>query len=579
MSYQTDLQPLDLDLDIEALERAVAPTPAERLDRVRTALVLWLRRQWLDLSILLALVAGAVVVHARGMYTSPARFDDEGTYTAYAWAVEYLHRLGHYTYWYAHPPLGQLQMALYDTVTNAFDRLPYAVATGRELALVCKVVAVVLLFRLARRLGFQRATAALAVLMFSLSPLAVYFQRTALLDNLVTPWLLAAFFFAASPRRSVVAAAGSAACFAIAVLTKETALLFMPSVVLLFWQHTDRRNRKFTATIFLTVVSLLGALYPLYALIKNELWAGPGHVSLQWAVQWQLFERVGSGSIFDPNSTAHSVVSTWLSLDRPSCLVCLAAIVPGLLFRRTRAVALAFAIQVSSLLRDGYLPYPFVIAMIPFAALTIAGVVDVLWQWSRLSERLPRLVGPGRTESMVGVLARTAAGAAVLGGVAVFALTVAGPWRYGLQDLSTHDRDAGKSNALSWLESNTEPQQRIVVDDAFWVDLVRHGHPDKRVIWFTKLDVDRDVALPKKDAWRHIDYVVLDRQDALSVHLNDDFTPSHDTTSLFPTLGQAIGHGRIVARFGEAADRVLVWRVMPGAPATSSARVERGVSP
>ncbi len=567
MSNHTELPPLDLDLDLEALERALAPTPAERLGHLRERAQAWLRRNWRDLSVVSVLVLVAAVVHARGMYDSPARFDDEGTYTTYAWSVQHLHKLAHYTYWYAHPPLGQLQMALYNIVTDSFARLPYAVATGRELAFVCKLVSVVVMFRLARRLDYSMLTAVLATVMFSLSPLAVYFGRTALLDNLVTPWLLLAFFFAASPRRSIWAAAGSAACFAVAVLTKETALLFMPAVLLLFWQRTDRRNRKFTLTMFMAVVSLMGLLYPLYALIKNELWAGPGHVSLQGAIQWQLFNRTGSGSIFDPGSTAHHVVVTWLDLDRWSCLLCLLAIVPGLLFKRTRAVALAFTIQVTSLLRSGYLPYPFVIAMIPFAVLTFAGVVDVVWKWSRMSQRLStrsfRTVVRRAPESLVAAGARSATGMALAVGLVVAALMMAGPWRYALQDLWTHDRDSGKASALSWLESNTRPQDTLVVDDAFWVDLVRHGHPRSKVIWFTKLDVDKDVALPVKGAWRRIDYLLLDRQDTLSLHLNDDLTPSPDTRAQFPTIGRALDHSRLVASFGEPQDRALIWRISP----------------
>lgn len=562
MNHPTTLPPLDVELDLAALERAVAPTPAERLVWLRQGLAVRLHKDRVDLGLLTLLLAVAGVVHARGMYTSPARFDDEGTYTAYAWAVPNLHQLAHYTYWYAHPPLGQLQMGLYNVVTDAFGRLPYAVATGREFALVCKLIAIVLMFRLARRLGFGRFTTALAVCLFSLSPLAVYFQRTALLDNLVTPWLLAAFFFACSPRRSIWAAAASAACFAVAVLSKETALLFMPALVLLFWQHTDPRNRKFTLTMFATVVSLLGMLYPLYALIKNELWAGPDHVSLQWAIQWQLFQRAGSGSIFDAGSTAHTVVTTWLSLDRWTCIACLLAIVPGLILTRTRAVALAFAIQVSSLLRSGYLPYPFVIAMIPFAVLTFAGVVDVLWKWSQVSQRLPwRRAARSERGGVLGQMARLGTGIAVATGLLVLASVIFTPWRYGLLDLWTHDRDAGKASALSWLKSETSPGQTLVVDDAYWVDLVRQGHPRDKVIWFTKLDVDKDVKLPATDPWRRIDYIVLDHQDALSVHLNSDLTPSKDTTSQFPTLGQALLHGSIVASFGEPQDRVMVWRV------------------
>jgi hypothetical protein len=570
VSNRLELPPLDLDLDLEALERAVAPTPRERLDRCWDAGRARLRRGWQDVLAVAGLLVVGGFVHARGMYRSPARIDDEGSYTAYAWSVEHLHQLAHYTYWYAHPPLGQLQMATWNILTDAFDRLPYAVATGREFAFVCKLVAIVLLYLLGRRLGFRRTTAAVAVAMFSLSPLAVYFQRTALLDNIVTPWLLAAFWFAASPRRSTWAAAGCASAFAVAVLTKETALLFMPALLLLFWQFSDRRNRRFTTTMLMAVMSLSGLTYPLYALLKHELLIGPGHVSLEWAIKWQLFGRTGSGSIFDPTSTAHSVVGTWLALDPGSCLAAVACAVPGLLARRTRAVALALTIQLASLLRNGYLPYPFVVAMIPFAALTVAGVVDALWDWSGLTLR------PSGRRGLTGALRRlrvtpfrALVGLAVLAVSAGSLVSVVGPWRYGIEDLWHRDADAGKAAAMSWLLTSKSPRDVLVVDDADWVDLVRHGHPRSRVIWFTKLDVDRDVRLPARAPWRAIDYILLDHQDALSVHLNADWSASKETLSLFPTLGRAISHSKVVASFGAPADRVVVRRVVAPHPPVS----------
>ena len=302
-----------------------------------------------------------------------------------------LGKLSHYTYWYAHPPLGWIQIAGWTTLTDGFGRAPYAVAAVREFMFVAKLVDIVLLYALTRRLRLGRVSAVLAVLLFSLSPLALYFTRAALLDNVVTPWLLAAFLIAAAPRRSLLGAAASAACMAVAVLTKETALLYLPAVLVLFLQRADRRNRRFTLTLFTTVFVLLCAAYPLYALTKNELLAGPGHVSLEWAVRWQLFDRTGSGDIFDPNSTAHAVIRSWMQLDPWLPKLALVALLPALVMRRTRAVAIAFALQVVQLFRNGYLPYPYVIAMLPFGALIVAAVLGracgALWfpaqPWAR----------------------------------------------------------------------------------------------------------------------------------------------------------------------------------------------------
>jgi hypothetical protein len=56
-------------------------------------------------------------------------------------------------------------------------------------------------------------------------------------------------------------------------------------------------------------------LYPLFAILKNALFPGPGHVSLVWAVQRQLFERGNSGSPLRPHSRAYMAVADWLQRD------------------------------------------------------------------------------------------------------------------------------------------------------------------------------------------------------------------------------------------------------------------------
>jgi Dolichyl-phosphate-mannose-protein mannosyltransferase len=587
-AYDLELPPLDLSLE--------GPPPAESTPGPDRSLRqrLWRRLvdNKLDLAIVAVLMVIGGVVHYRGMYTSPARFDDEGTYTAYAWAVQNWHVLGHYTYWYAHPPLGWIQIALWTWTTHGFERAPYAVGAAREFMFVCKLASIALLYGLATRLGFGRVGRVLAVLIFALSPLAVYFTRAALLDNVVTPWLIASFFFAASPRRSVRGAAASAACLAAAVLSKETALLYLPAVVLLLVQHTDRRNRRFALTMFASWFFVICAAYPLYALIKNELLIGPGHVSLEWAVRWQLFGRTGSGSIFNPKSTAHAVIRSWLEQDKVLPRLSLVVAVPGLLIRRTRAAAAAFVIQVVQLLRGGYLPYPYVIAMIPFAALTVAGVIDRLWDLGR-APRLSRDTGPvrsgwyrrslvflggralwipvltvplaERTRSRIRLAWRglvTVAGAWLI-------LLVVGAWTPPLHDLHTNNRDAGKAQALSWLESHVDHSDYLVVDDSFWVDLVEAGHPADHVVWFTKLDVDKDVRIPGDHQWAGISYVVLDHQDDLSVHVQGDGKPSKDTLTLFPTLGKALLYSRVVASFGTGLDAVTIRRVDPSLATTT----------
>jgi hypothetical protein len=589
--YDRTLQPLDIGLYEQ--DHEIAPFLAGLRARVGP----WLQRHRVDLITVSLLTLLGALVHAAGMYASPARFDDEGTYTAYAWAVQYWHQLSHYTYWYAHPPLGWLQIAGWTSLTDGFDRAPYAIAAAREFMFVCKLVSIPVLYLLARRLGFGLTGRVLAVLIFSFSPLAVYFTRAALLDNVVTPWLLASFWFAASPRRSVRGAVFSAVAFSVATLTKETALLYLPAVLMLLWQFSDRRNRRFTVGLFGATFFLICLMYPMFALIKNELMIGPGHVSMEWAIRWQLFERTGSGDIFEPTSTAHAVIRSWVDLDPWLPRLSLLLVLPGLLLRRTRAIAFAFALQLVQLLRNGYLPYPYVIAMIPFAALSIAGVVDAAVGSGRRTElveeevdqldELWRRSGPaptlaerllGGVQSFLGLdpawqpaYGRGRALAGLRAGSRMIALvlsiwlisTVSTAWSFPLNDLRTHSRDAGKAAALAWVQHNVPRSAYLVVSDSLWVDLVRSGFPASHVIWFTKLDVDPDVRLPSRPQWAAIDYVVVDKQDDLSLHVQNDGKPSQDTLDLTPTLGRALAHSRLVQRFGQDPDSMTVRRVDP----------------
>jgi 4-amino-4-deoxy-L-arabinose transferase-like glycosyltransferase len=189
------------------------------------------------------------------------------------------HQLSHYTYWYDHPPLGWIQIAGYAWLTGAWSRAPYAVAVGREFMLVVDVLACALLFLLARRLSFRRWAAAAAVVLFAAAPVALHFHRMVFLDNIEMMWIIAALALAASGRRSLGSAAGSAICLSVAVLTKETAAILAPFVLYMLWQHSDVRTRRYRIAAFATLAGALTLFYPMYALLKNELFEGPGRAA------------------------------------------------------------------------------------------------------------------------------------------------------------------------------------------------------------------------------------------------------------------------------------------------------------
>ena len=482
---------------------------------------------------LLVLLVAAAVVHAVGMFDTPMRVDDEGTYVAQAWAVQHWGELAHYTYWYDHPPVGWIQIAAWTWLTDAFDRAPNAVAAGRELMLVLKVVGCALLWVLARRLRLRPAAALAAVALLAFSPLAIAFTRMVFLDNVATPWLLGAFALALAPRRGLAAAGASGLCFSVAVLSKETTLLLAPALLWQLWMHHHASTRRMAGAVTVGVMAVVGVMYPLFALLKGELLPGPGHVSLVSAVHWQLFVREGSGMVLDPTSAANGVVDTWLRLD-PLLLAAATAVIPiGLVVRRLRPVTLAYVIQLALLvLRDGYLPYPYVIGMLPFAALMIGGAADALI-------RLPQILVPRSTRLRQWVVA----GTAVVVAAAALGITVP-TWHSGVSTQLHADEDAGMREAGQWVIDNVPRDQQVIVDDALWVDLVNAGFdPQRSVIWFYKLDLDPAIKLP--DGWRGVEYAVLAGAPEQYAHL--------------PRVKKVLQHSSVVARFGEKQHAVTVY--------------------
>lgn len=234
--------------------------------------------------------------------------DDEGTYVAEAWAMVYPHHLSHYTYWYDHPPLGWATIALWAWMTDGFHRVARAVMVGREVMWLATLVSCAMIYVLARRLRFRRVSAAAAVLLFGLGPLDIWYHRMVSLDNLATMWTLAAFAIAASRRQSLAAAFWSGFCFAAATLTKETIVLLIPALVWQLWQYTSSQTRRWNMGIFGAIYILLVSLYPLMAILRGELIPGPGHVSLLWALKYQL-TRQASEACWIPIA-AHSVWRT-----------------------------------------------------------------------------------------------------------------------------------------------------------------------------------------------------------------------------------------------------------------------------
>ena len=475
-------------LDAPAIR--IRPTPPQQRPR----------RTWgpsADVGIATSL--GVLAAITRGTALGAQAFsDDEGTYVAQAWSVAHHGSLSPYTYWYDHPPLGWLILSLWQVLSSPFVHSATAVGSGRSLMVVLSGIDAVLLYVASRRLGLSRLAGVGAAALWVLSPLALNYSRMVFLDGIALPLLLGAFVLALTPRRHLWIFALSGVLLAGAVLCKETLLLSVPAVVLAVWTRSEGRTRPYCLAAFGGPAVLLLGFYPLLATLKGELLPGADHVSLWSALRFQLIDRPSGGSPLSPGSASAHQLSQWLALDPVLLVAGTVAAVVALRVRRLRPAALGLLVPVVVSLRPGYLPDPFVIALLPFCALALAGVVDAV------------VVASTRRRHRTLVRATAALAAALtVGVVAAPAYADWGPQRHSL-DSAHAERDLVAAEA--YIGSHVPKNQRLLVDDSLWVDLVEQGRPEKDVVWFYKTDftnnLDPSVARALPDGYRDLQWVV-----------------------------------------------------------------------
>ncbi len=489
------------------------------------------RRQRLTVTLVLAALA---VLHAVNLAGWPRWFDDEGTYYSQAWAVQHLGALAPYTYWYDHPPAGWLQLAALTWLPDLLIPGESSLLSGRIVMVGYLLASAGLLYVLARRLGMRHGFALGAMVLWAANPLVLFEGRQIFLDNVALPWLLLAFVLALNRRRHLGLHMAAGGAFAVAVLTKETTAVFAVPLLVALWQGAYRPTRAFTLVGFGAVLSMTGALYLLFALIRGELLPGPGHVSLWDALSFQFADRAPSGSIFDPNGPAGGAYVTfhsWLAHDGFLLLGGVAAGVVALLVRRLRPAGVAVVVCALVGLRpSGYLPQMYVVALLPFCALCLVGLFDHLWRRVRSAPR-------GRLVAAAALVALT--------GLAVSFVPVGG-WQRAYAQALTEDANDPQYAMADQLAA-LPPGATIAVDNTYWNDLVEAGRSREDVVWFFK--VDHDAAVPRAlgDTYEGLDYLVWTQYMA---------------DNAGPIVEQAYASSVLVATTGEYGRKVELRRVL-----------------
>ena len=436
-----------------------------------------------------ALVIGALLLHGYNMFGYPLYYGDEGIYMEQAYAVLKLGRLAFYTYFYDHSPVGWLQLAAWSKLIGGFHTFGTAIDGGRVLMLLFHVATLVVLFRMTLQLTANTFIATATGLLFTLSPLSLHFGRLVMLDNIMGFWVLLAITLLLNYNGNILRLLSSGFCFAVAVLSKENAIVLLPGFIYGLWLLINRDHARFARAAWVFAAISTISTYFLFAMLKNELFPSSEHVSLIGSLLWQS-SRKGGPAWEQSSEFYRTVTGEWLSRDFWLLGLGVAATLWNLIHcdPKGRFVGLLSLLMIVSIARGGPV-YPFYIPpMLPLLALNIGLVINNLANWVRVPALLPM---------------------ALVVVVTITWVNLDRQWFMFTIDATTIQRQA-----IAWVQEHVPPDGVILIDDDLWVDLHdgkngKPSFPNAHSHWKAARDPEIYQTLLHGN-WRNIDYLVVE---------------------------------------------------------------------
>lgn len=455
-----------------------------------------------ELAVLIVLLSISALAHGYNMYHYPYYENDEGTYLSRAWSLLQTNDISPYTFWYDHVPAGWMFIAVWVKLVGGFYTFGNSVDTGRMFMLVIHLANVALLFFISKKITKSTYPAIIATVIFSLSPLAIFFQRRVLLDNMMTFWLLltSAILLKENVRLRDISAA--AVTFAVAVLTKEPGIVFFPVFACLVFFRSHKEARTFAVVNWITIVGIIGSLYAVYALLKGELIPDFGQpIEESISLLGTLLFHANRGSdvpFWNQQSSFWGAYTAWLNKDVFFTYLTMSITGIGVLmslFKANVRFLTAMCLMYWAFLLFGGLVIEFyIIPLIPFVALLTGVVVFEL-----LSLGIKHSQNTKRT-----LLFLTAVTL-----VLVFGLM--GTKQYFIDETTPQVR------SVAWTRTNIPTDSILVIDTAMFVDLrdphnpsgiyFPYAHPG----WLVEKDPEIFDDLLKDD-WKNIDYIALSHE-------------------------------------------------------------------
>lgn len=346
------------------------------------------------LPILVFTLATSIALYNIGNF--PKMIGDEGIYVAQAYWLTHIGRLGPYTYWYDHFPLGWLQIGAWQLLVGPLRFFGHTVLSARVFMGIILGGTTTLLYLLTHKLAQSKLTAFLAATIFITSALTLTFGRMVLLDNLAVFWFLFSLFLLFTHPKSLRYLAFSALSLALAILSKESLLFLLPPYLFsVYFLNKSNPHLKFALLVnYLTILFLL-SFFPLLAILKGELLPQSNQVSFLGTLLFQASR--GSGLPFWAiGSHFHQMLSVWLNID--PILIVLGTIafilIPFLTLPFSHKIISFFTLFfVLFLIRGGQIYDFYLIPLLPLLALNISLLLQFFRHLTKIKALIPLFLG------------------------------------------------------------------------------------------------------------------------------------------------------------------------------------------
>ncbi len=333
-----------------------------------------MKKSWLPIFIFL--LASAVALYNIGNF--PKMIGDEGIYVSQAYWLAHFGRLGPYTYWYDHFPLGWAQIGAWQWIVGVTRFFGSTVLSARILMGLVLGGTTTLLYLLTRKLTNSKSMSLLSACIFITSALTLTFGRMVLLDNLAIFWFLLSLLILIARPTNIKNLVLSSLALAISILTKESLLFFLPPYLhLTYHLNRDNIHRQYAILVNYTTIFFLLSFFPLLATLKNELLPRPDQVSLWETIVFQATR--GSGIPFwDPESHLRLMLNTWIKIDPLLLILGIGATIFSILLplpKVQKTISLFSIFFLVFLLRGGQIYEFYLIPLIPFLVLNLTFVL------------------------------------------------------------------------------------------------------------------------------------------------------------------------------------------------------------